>query len=189
MKTYRLGMFIGRFQPFHRGHKAIIDCMLAQCEQVLIVVGSSQEKGTAKNPFPAWERMDMIYETYRRRGIHINVLAMPDRLTVGNDSGWGDYVMEYVKNYGYEPDAIFQGTEVERDTWFTNWEVDIINISRLSLPISATLIRSAIIEKNEDFVRQWCPPVVAEYIIRSIYWGNGFSWLQEIEHNELGEPQ
>jgi nicotinamide-nucleotide adenylyltransferase len=176
MKKYQLGMFLGRFQPFHNGHKAILDEMLNQCEQVLIVVGSAQERGTVKNPFPAWERCQMISEVYNKEEYdnRINIISIPDRLTVGNDSGWGDYVMDYLANYNYFPDAIFQGREAERDTWFGNWTAEIVNISRLEVPISATLIRAAIVERNMDFICKWCPLEVADHIEKSIYWGRDF---------------
>ena len=40
MKKYKLGMYLGRFQPFHNGHKAIVDKMLEECEEV-VVIGES----------------------------------------------------------------------------------------------------------------------------------------------------
>lgn len=176
MEKYKLGMYLGRFQPFHNGHKAIVDEMLEECERVLIVIGSAQEKGTVKNPFPAWERAAMIGEVYKDKPV--DIIAIPDRLSISNDSGWGDYVMEYLEEYGYKPDIIFEGNEVERNTWFKNWKINICSISRLNIPISATLIRAAIIEKREDFLKQWCPPEVASHIMQSMYWGRDF-------HDEL----
>ena len=176
MKKHKLGMYLGRFQPFHNGHKAIVDKMLEECEKVLIVVGSSQEKGTVKNPFPAWERCEMIRGVYDYEPVsdRVNIITIPDRLTSGNDSGWGDYVMKYLENYGYYPDAVYQGIEAERNTWYENWAVVIEHISRLEVPISATLIRAAIMERNIDFINKWCPLEVADHIEKSIYWGRDF---------------
>ena len=176
MKKHKLGMYLGRFQPFHNGHKSIVDKMLEECEKVLIVVGSSQEKGTVKNPFPAWERCEMIRDVYDYEPVsdRVNIITIPDRLTSGNDSGWGDYVMKYLENYGYYPDAIYQGLEAERNTWYENWAVVIEHVSRLDVPISATLIRAAIMERNIDFIRKWCPLEVADHIEKSIYWGRDF---------------
>lgn len=174
MKKYKLGMYLGRFQPFHNGHKSIVDKMLEECEGVVIVVGSAQEKGTVKNPFPAWERAAMIEDVFRGYAQPVSIICMPDRLTVGNDSGWGDYVMRYVHSYGYDPDVIFQGYEAERNTWFSNCNIAIKNLSRVDIPISATIIRAAIIEKREDFIDANCPPEVAEHIKKSIYWGRKF---------------
>jgi nicotinamide-nucleotide adenylyltransferase len=173
MKKYRLGMYLGRFQPFHNGHKAIVDKMLEECEQVLIVVGSSQEKGTIKNPFPAWERMMMIDACYPETPVAC--IAIPDRLTLANDCSWGEYVMNFIGDYGYFPDAIYEGFEAERCTWWNSFpSVEVVCVSRLSLPISATIVRAAIVEQREDFIRELCPPPVADYIIKSICWGRKF---------------
>ena len=35
-KQYRLGLVIGRFQPFHLGHKSIVDFALKICGRVII---------------------------------------------------------------------------------------------------------------------------------------------------------
>ena len=48
---YKVGLFIGRFQPFHKGHESIVRKMLEECEKVIIAIGSAQESGTVANPF------------------------------------------------------------------------------------------------------------------------------------------
>ena len=57
------GLFIGRFQPFHLGHKASIDFALSQVDNLVIVVGSSQKSYEARNPFTSGERILMIKES------------------------------------------------------------------------------------------------------------------------------
>ncbi|MGB8448141.1 MAG: adenylyltransferase/cytidyltransferase family protein, partial [Nitrososphaeraceae archaeon] len=57
------GLFIGRFQPFHLGHKASIDFALSQVESLVIVIGSSQKSYEARNPFTSGERILMIKES------------------------------------------------------------------------------------------------------------------------------
>ena len=53
-------VFIGRFQPFHNGHKAVIDAALGQAREVVIVVGSSFAARNIRNPFTFQERKAMI---------------------------------------------------------------------------------------------------------------------------------
>ena len=53
-------VFIGRFQPFHNGHKAVIEAALEKAEQVVIVVGSSFAARNIRNPFSFEERKAMI---------------------------------------------------------------------------------------------------------------------------------
>ena len=56
------GLVIGRFQPFHRGHLALIRAIRRRRrdETLLLAVGSAQESFTAENPFTAGERLEMI---------------------------------------------------------------------------------------------------------------------------------
>ena len=172
MKKYKLGMYLGRFQPFHDGHKYIVDQMLEECEEVVIVVGSADKMGTTQNPFPAWERINMIGMVYRNKPVHI--VALPDRNTISNDNKWGQYVLEFLDGLNLMPDVIYQGNEVERNTWYADYNIPVINISRLIVPISATLIRAAIVEKNFPFIAEHCPMDVYCYIYNSMYWGKKF---------------
>jgi nicotinamide-nucleotide adenylyltransferase len=57
------GLFIGRFQPFHLGHKACIDFALQEVNDLIIGVGSSQASFEPKNPFTGGERILMIKKT------------------------------------------------------------------------------------------------------------------------------
>lgn len=57
-------VFIGRFQPFHNGHKAVIDAALQQAKEVVIVVGSSFAARNIRNPFTFSERKDMIKSVF-----------------------------------------------------------------------------------------------------------------------------
>lgn len=56
--------FIGRFQPFHNGHKSVVDFALTKANKVALVIGSDQQPRTARNPFTTQERIDMISAVY-----------------------------------------------------------------------------------------------------------------------------
>ena len=57
-------VFIGRFQPFHNGHKAVIEAALEQAKEVVVVVGSSFAARNIRNPFTFQERKAMIEATF-----------------------------------------------------------------------------------------------------------------------------
>jgi len=57
------GIFIGRFQPFHKGHLATVKFALGKVDELVIVVGSAQKSHEPRNPFTAGERIRMIKET------------------------------------------------------------------------------------------------------------------------------
>jgi nicotinamide-nucleotide adenylyltransferase len=56
------GLFVGRFQPFHRGHLELIRRLVTgpPARPLLVVVGSAEESYTWQNPFTSGERFEMI---------------------------------------------------------------------------------------------------------------------------------
>jgi bifunctional NMN adenylyltransferase/nudix hydrolase len=58
--SYELGVFIGRFQPFHNGHRAVLDSAFRASKRVLIIIGSSYSSPRPSNPWSAMEREEMI---------------------------------------------------------------------------------------------------------------------------------
>lgn len=62
-KPYDLLVFIGRFQPFHLGHQAVVEEALEKAKQVLVLVGSANQPRDTRNPFTFWERKDMIEDS------------------------------------------------------------------------------------------------------------------------------
>jgi nicotinamide-nucleotide adenylyltransferase len=55
------GLYIGRFQPYHLGHQAVLHNIAREVDEIVIVIGSAQESHTPDNPFTAGERVAMIY--------------------------------------------------------------------------------------------------------------------------------
>ena len=50
-KTFKLGFIVGRFQLFHKGHEALVNFGKALCDKFVVIVGSTNESRTVKNPF------------------------------------------------------------------------------------------------------------------------------------------
>lgn len=57
---YDYAVFIGRFQPLHRGHEAILQKAFEISNHTLIIVGSSTASRSLRNPFSFEERKTMI---------------------------------------------------------------------------------------------------------------------------------
>lgn len=55
-----LAVLIGRFQPFHRGHQALLERALMLAPRVVVVLGSAMQARSPKNPFTWEERAGMI---------------------------------------------------------------------------------------------------------------------------------
>ena len=69
-------VFIGRFQPFHNGHKAVIEAALEQANEVVVVVGSSFAARNIRNPFTFEERKAMIQAVFP--SIRVKVVPVSD---------------------------------------------------------------------------------------------------------------
>jgi bifunctional NMN adenylyltransferase/nudix hydrolase len=59
-ETAQVAVYIGRFQPFHNGHLALLQQALATAPWVVVVIGSAHQARTPKNPFTWQERAEMI---------------------------------------------------------------------------------------------------------------------------------
>lgn len=150
-KAFELGLIIGRFQSFHKGHEYIIDKAVEICDTVGIFVGSSQESGTFKNPF-SYETRERILK--KVCGDKVVVYPLPD-IGVGNNSAWGEYVLKNARErFGRAPDMLVSGKEERRLDWFDG--IDGIDSSELYVPkiidISATDMREFFMSGN---IEEW----------------------------------
>lgn len=93
---YDLLVFIGRFQPFHFGHKRVIELALEQANQVLILVGSSYQPRTIKNPFTYDERRLMIESSMEPTEID-RISIAPIRDYLYNDQKWLAQVQQIIE--------------------------------------------------------------------------------------------
>lgn len=98
-------VFIGRFQPFHVGHQEVLDKALQLADKVIVLVGSSNQPRTIKNPFSFAERKQMILNTYGFSTIGATNLDF-QRLAIEplsdnkyNDTAWAANVQSIVSRY------------------------------------------------------------------------------------------
>ena len=149
MKPFALGILVGRFQVVHAGHEQMIRTAMALCDRVGIFIGSSQESGTRKNPFPYELRRQLLENLF---GDGVEVYPLPD-IGVGNTAAWGDYVLENVQaRFGRLPDLLVSGKESRRLDWFDS--VQGVRIAELYIPktieISASKMREYLIADERE---------------------------------------
>ena len=101
----QVALFIGRFQPFHKGHLLALQWIARRAGKIIIVVGSAQSKNEARNPLSARERIMAMKEELRSDGLLgkcelIPVTDLPsDRLWVGHiDAHVPGYDVVYSNN-------------------------------------------------------------------------------------------
>lgn len=91
-------LFIGRFQPFHKGHLAALKWIAKRSGKIIVAIGSAQEKNTAENPFSLKERMRMIKEQLKEAGLaaKCKLAAVTD---INSNGKWAAHVKQHVPKY------------------------------------------------------------------------------------------
>jgi len=114
---------------------------------MLILVGSSQEKGSIRNPFDISTRIKMIEAIYPDRS-QVIVHALPD-YSNANDicTEWGRHVIDNIKQHlRVMPDVFIYGDDQRRSEWFLSQQNELVNTAEFIIPrartnISATQMR------------------------------------------------
>jgi len=104
-----IGLFIGRFQPFHNGHLEVIkDYILPKCDKLIIGVGSSQYAYRKDNPFTYEERKKMITDclAYEHHIHNFEVVSIPD---IHDATNWAKHVLNCVHE---KIDVVFSGNDI-----------------------------------------------------------------------------
>ncbi len=149
-KPYDLLVFIGRFQPLHKGHERVIERALRLANNVLIIVGSAKTASSIRNPFSFDERSEMINSVFPK------VIIRPMRDHTYNDTKWvteiskivTEVALDYGNNHGFRVNGMNDlkigliGCEKDHTSFylklFPQWKN--VGVAFLS-PLNATAIR------------------------------------------------
>ncbi len=97
MATIDRALFVGRFQPFHNGHLAVIKKLLAKHGEVIIIIGSAEDSISSKNPFTAGERMEMVRSCFNE--CELGRLVIVPLRDINNNSLWVSHVRSHVPEF------------------------------------------------------------------------------------------
>ena len=92
------GLYIGRFQPYHLGHQAVLDKIAEEMDEIVIVIGSAQESHTSMNPFTAGERMDMIYAALESGDLCKRCFVVPLQ-DINRNAVWVSHLQSMVPHF------------------------------------------------------------------------------------------
>ena len=81
----RFALFIGRWQPFHNGHKFLVDRALDEGENVCVAIRNTEI--SEKNPYTTEQRAEMIRRVY---GNKVEIIVIPDikSINIGRKVGY-----------------------------------------------------------------------------------------------------
>lgn len=94
-RNFDVAVLIGRFQPFHNGHAALLAHALASASRAIVVLGSALQARNAKNPFTWEERAAMIRASLdESQASRLSFAPMRDYY---DESRWRDAVAQAVR--------------------------------------------------------------------------------------------
>lgn len=168
-KPYDTGLLVGRFQTFHKGHQKLVETGLMLCDRLLILVGSSQECGTERNPLNIQTRVEMIRNVYPTERIMVYGLAdLTDETDIRPE--WGRYVLDNTDRYIYKaPELMIYGNDEARSRWFAVDDIKHTSeliVNRAELPISATMLRELMVKDERRDWMKWVDPKLHKFYDR-----------------------
>jgi bifunctional NMN adenylyltransferase/nudix hydrolase len=173
-KRYALAVLIGRFEPFHNGHMANVMQAFELADHVQILIGSSYQPRTPKNPFKYHERQDMIERSLDEVGDKsefVTISAIPD-FKYSNNSWIANVQATVAKEHPgiSDKDICILGYDKDESSWYNHAfpEWDFVPLAGFvkhgSNPIDATKVRELYFEGHVDFLEGAVPSAVFEYL-------------------------
>lgn len=166
------GLFIGRFQPFHNGHKAVCEYISREADELIIGIGSSQLSHEINHPFTSGERILMITRALSSLSIPVYVIPIPD---VHQNAIWVAHIQSIVPPF----DRVYSSNPLV----VRLFEESGVPVTSPPLRgrdlLSGTKIRHCMVEgrKWEEYV----PPQIAEEIHRI----DGVKRMQDISKSDV----
>jgi len=149
MQKTKIAIYIGKFQPLHNAHKAIINHCLDNYDETIVLVGSVNRLSSIKYPFSYATRRAWIKE------ISDSLIIKPLKDYIYNETKWISQVEEavYTEFSGPEYEFTLVGHSKDETSYylreFPNFRSEEIEEKFNNL--SATSIRSKFFQENMDF--------------------------------------
>ena len=83
------GFYIGRFQPYHDGHHAMVERIAGEVDELVLGIGSADDSHTTENPFTAGERIMMITKAVAEFDLPTYVVPLED---INRNAVWVSHV-------------------------------------------------------------------------------------------------
>jgi nicotinamide-nucleotide adenylyltransferase len=154
------GLFVGRFQPFHKGHLQAVKEILNEVDELIVVVGSAQYSHRVDNPFTTGERIMMIRKALEEEKVDLKriwIVPVPD---VHIHMVWVSVVESYTPRF----DVVYSNEPLTRRLFIeAGYEVKPIPFHKREI-YSATEIRKRMLSgKNwEELVPKSVASLIKE---------------------------
>jgi nicotinamide-nucleotide adenylyltransferase len=152
------GLYVGRFQPFHIGHKDAIKYSLESVDELVVVIGSAQYSHHSHNPFTAGERLVMVRRALDEAGVDLAKLWIVPVPDVHLHMLWVSAVEGYTPKFN----VVFSNEPLTRRL-FTEAGYKVKELPLFDRQVyMSTLIRERMV--RGDNWRELVPKAVADFI-------------------------
>ena len=179
-------VILGRFQPFHRGHAALVTAAIAHARSIhmtlRVAIGSANQPESLDNPWTSAERTVMVKSWLADEHplVDSEVVAIPD---INDPPNW----VAHAEQYHGEKGVLFTSDGPTADLYRTaGWEVVVSPLEErktwVGWRIRSTLKMLSTVDEREAALS-----VMAETIpdsVANLLWENG--WLTRLAF--LGRP-
>lgn len=164
MKQYKIGMYGGKFLPFHKGHKYCVDFAAQECEKVYVILfwGGADEEMILKRHPEDWlsveeraRQLDKICKEAAQYAEVISVLIDITRLRLPDGSEDWEAETPLVRDVvGNQLDAVYSSEEGYGEYFERAYPEAVhrlVDVKREHYPISGTQIREMETEGEREF--------------------------------------
>lgn len=160
-KQFDYAVFIGRFQPYHLGHRAVIQrAQSLASRKVIVLIGSANQARNIKNPFSYNERLQMIKKDDFLGGLP-QIAYAPLEDFKYNDLKWIEQVQSSVQHIiqldgwtDYPPKVAIIGLDKDSSTQYLKWfpEWTNVDVPQFDAPesLDATSIREILFKGKSN---------------------------------------
>lgn len=174
----KYGVLLGRFQPFHKAHLYMIENILKECDYCVCVIGSSNKKGTLRNPFDIKTRIKMVRLATKHLEDRIIYIELPDMYGESNKLHlyeWGSYLYYNIISKIEQRDIVYYYADDPKylKSWFNDDITPHISyrfLERCNIydGLSATKIREAFVNKDLNYINKYLPKEIVDNMLEEL---------------------
>jgi nicotinamide-nucleotide adenylyltransferase len=178
VREIKRGLMIGRYQPFHWGHLNLAEEILSEYEELVVAIGSPEANFSFNDPFTTGERITMVHESLKKRGLRMSdcyVLPVPNS---NNNYTW----FEGIRSMIPKVTAVYSGNQFVQLLLPENVKVRSPTFLKNKI-FNGTRIRNLIVRNGnwQDLV----PSPVASFI-KEI---DGISRLKKLKRTQIEQER
>lgn len=180
-KQYDLLVYIGRFQPLHKGHEHVMNRAAGLADNILVLVGSAGKPRDIKNPWTFEEREHLIKTTAVANNQNVRWEIKPLYDHVYNEQRWIMQVQDLVDNTlhdlkcrGRIPEnaqvGIIGHSKDESSYYLNCFPYAVVEVDKYSVvsdrSIDATTIRNLYLDSFPAFIEAVVAPATWKFLIK-----------------------